>query len=251
MIIFATNDLFLQKTSQFQFIQLCKQLIRKVFSFYFNVLLICVIKTTTKDKYYFMKKITLLVAGLSIITGATIAVSCNSNAEAKNTAELNTTNFTPEQIKHGEYLVTIMGCDDCHSPKIFGPKGPEPDLSRRFSGHPSEATIPAADTAQLKSWMLFAPDLTAYVGPWGTSFSANLTNDATGIGNWKFDQFKKAIREGKYKGLDGGRPLMPPMPWQQYKNVSDEDLRDIFAFLKSTKPVKNVVPAYIPALAMK
>jgi cytochrome c553 len=202
-------------------------------------------------KYYFMKKITIMAAAIIVIAGATIAVSCNSNAEAKTAAEFNTANFTPQQIKHGEYLVSIMGCDDCHSPKVFGPKGPEVDMSRRLSGHPSEINIPAADTNQLKSWMLFAHDLTAYVGPWGTSFSANLTSDATGIGNWKFEQFKKAIREGVYKGLDGNRPLMPPMPWQQYKNVSDEDLRDIFAFLKSTKPVKNLVPAYIPFTAMK
>jgi len=199
-----------------------------------------------------MKKISILIAVLAVITGATIFVSCESNAETKATAEFNTSNFTPEQVNHGKYLVTVMGCDDCHSPKAFGPNGPEPDMTRRFSGHPSEISIPAADTNQLKSWVLFAQDLTAYVGPWGTSFSANLTSDATGIGNWKFDQFRKALREGKYKGLDGTRPLMPPMPWQQYKNLSDEDMRDIFAFLKSTTPVKNLVPAYIPpATAMK
>ncbi|QEC66797.1 cytochrome c [Panacibacter ginsenosidivorans] len=199
-----------------------------------------------------MKKITILVAALVVIAGAAIFVSCSSNAETKTAVEFNTSNFTAEQINHGKYLVTMMGCDDCHSPKVFGPNGPEVDLSRRFSGHPSDAVLPAADTSQLKSWMLFAPDLTAYVGPWGTSFSANLTSDSTGIGNWKFDQFKKALREGKYKGLDGTRPLMPPMPWQQYKNLSDEDLRDIFAFLKSTTPVKNLVPAYIPPVtAMK
>ena len=199
-----------------------------------------------------MKKVTILGTVLSIITGATIFVSCNSNAEAKTTTEFNTNNFTPEQVNHGKYLVTVMGCDDCHSPKVFGPNGPEPDMTRRFSGHPSEISIPVADTNQLKSWMLFAQDLTAYVGPWGTSFSANLTSDATGIGNWKFDQFKKALREGKYKGLDGTRPLMPPMPWQQYRNLSDEDMRDIFAFLKSTTPIKNLVPVYIPpATAMK
>lgn len=198
-----------------------------------------------------MKKVTILIAALSVVTGATIFVSCNTNAEAKATTEFNS-NFTPEQINHGKYLVTIMGCDDCHSPKVFGPNGPEPDMTRRFSGHPSEVSLPAADTNQLKSWVLFAQDLTAYVGPWGTSFSANLTSDATGIGNWKFDQFKKALREGKYKGLDGNRPLMPPMPWTQYRNLSDEDMRDIFAFLKSTTPVKNLVPAYIPpATAMK
>ncbi|CAN5791147.1 hypothetical protein BH10BAC2_BH10BAC2_47280 [soil metagenome] len=198
-----------------------------------------------------MKKITIIFAAIIVITGAAITVSCNSKADAKSNTEFNTTDFTPQQIKHGEYLVTIMGCDDCHSPKVFGPNGPEVDLSRRLSGHPSDMITPYADTSALKSWVLFAQDLTAYAGAWGTSFSANLTSDSTGIGLWKFEQFKKAIREGKYKGLDGTRPLLPPMPWQQYKKASDEDLRDIFAFLKSTKPVKNVVPAFIPATAMK
>lgn len=198
-----------------------------------------------------MKKITVFFAAITVITGAVIAISCNSEADAKNKTDFNTTNFTPEQIKRGEYLVTIMVCDDCHSPKVFGPNGPEVYMSRRLSGHPSEINIPSADTATARSWVLFENDLTAYIGPWGTTFSANLTSDSTGIGLWKFEQFKKAIREGIYKGIEGSRPLMPPMPWQQYKNASDEDLRDIFAYLKSTKPIKNVVPAFIPATAIK
>ena len=84
--------------------------------------------------------------------------------------------------------------------------------------------------------------LTNYVGPWGISYSANISSDSTGIGNWSEKQFFKAIREGKYLGLDNTRPLLPPMPWQEYRHASDDDLRAIFAFLKSTKPVKNVVP---------
>ena len=197
-----------------------------------------------------MKKIVILLTAITLVTGTAVFVSCNEKADAKE-ATFNTTDFTLQQIKHGEYLVTAMGCDDCHSPKVMGPHGPEVDFLRRFSGHPSDVAIPAGDTTAMKSWLLFTHDLTAYVGPWGTTFSANLTSDSTGIGMWKFEQFKKAIREGKLKGLDGTRPIMPPMPWTQYKNLSDEDLRDIFAFLKSTKPVKNVVPAFIPAIAMK
>lgn len=191
------------------------------------------------------------MAAIIVVTGAAIAVSCNSGAEANSSTGADDNTFTPEQIKHGEYLVTAMGCDDCHSPKVFGPHGPEVDMSRRLSGHPADAQLPPADSTQLKSWVLFAPDLTAYIGPWGASFSANITSDETGIGRWKFEQFKKAIREGKSKGLDGNRPLMPPMPWPQYKNLSDDDLRDIFAFLKSTKPVKNLVPEPIPPTALK
>jgi cytochrome c553 len=84
--------------------------------------------------------------------------------------------------------------------------------------------------------------LTAAIGPWGISYAANLTPDDTGTGNWTEAQFMKAIREGKSKGLDGARPLLPPMPWEVARNMSDEDLKAVFAYLQSVKPIKNVVP---------
>lgn len=195
-----------------------------------------------------MKKLTLIIAALVIICVSAI-ISCTQKAEAK--SETSPTIFTQEQTKRGEYLVTSMGCDDCHSPKVFGPHGPEPDMNRRLSGHPADMPLPPVDTTELKNWLLFNPTITAFVGPWGASFAANLTSDATGVGNWSFKQFEKAIREGKYKGLDGGRPILPPMPWPQYKNLNDEDLKAIFAFLKSTKPVENIVPGPIPPDKLK
>jgi hypothetical protein len=112
-----------------------------------------------------------------------------------------------------------------------------------LSGHPANDAVPKAIPTQ--DWVLFSNDLTAFVGPWGVSFSANLTPDDTGIGNWTLDQFKRAIRKGLYKGLDGSRPLLPPMPWQMYKTFSDEDLEAVFTYLKSLKPVSNNVPAPI------
>nr|MBA2563259.1 c-type cytochrome [Chitinophagaceae bacterium] len=146
-------------------------------------------------------------------------------------------------IKRGEYLVTIMGCDDCHSPKIMGAQGPELDMQKRLSGYPAERPLSNADANTLKNgWLLFSGDLTAAAGPWGVSFSANITSDSTGIGNWSEEQFKKAIKQGKYKGLDSTRMLLPPMPWPNYRNLKDEDVKAIFAFLKSVKPVKNLVP---------
>ena len=75
------------------------------------------------------------------------------------------------------------------------------------------------------------------------SFAVNLTSYATGIGKWKEENFLRAIRDGKFKGLENGRSLLPPMPWFVYKNMTDEDLKAIFAYLKSTKPVVNAVPA--------
>jgi hypothetical protein len=98
--------------------------------------------------------------------------------------------------------------------------------------------------------MLFSDDLTTAVGSWGQSFAANLTSDATGTGNWKEEQFIKAIREGKYKGLDNTRPLLMPMPWFVYKNLTDDDLKSIFAFLQTTNPVNNLVPAPKPFIQL-
>jgi hypothetical protein len=98
-------------------------------------------------------------------------------------------------------------------------------------------------------WILFAPDLTACVGPWGISYSANLTPSESGIGNWTEEQFLTAIKTGKHLGMENQRPIMPPMPWQEIKNMTDEDLKSVFAFLKSIPPVDNVVPAYEPPVA--
>ncbi|MFN8290372.1 MAG: diheme cytochrome c-553 [Chitinophagaceae bacterium] len=179
--------------------------------------------------------------GTAIVAVTAIIAACTSSSASKNEVKPMTQS---ELVKRGEYLVNAVGCDDCHSPKKMGPNGPEiiPDL--RFSGYPSERPVSKADTNTVKQgWMMLGSDLTSAAGPWGMSFSANITGDATGIGNWKEEQFFKAIREGKSKGLDGNRPLLPPMPWFVYKNFSDDDIRSIFTYLKSTKPVHNVVPA--------
>lgn len=181
--------------------------------------------------------IPLLAAGISWV-----AVSCNhtqANTDIK-TASAD----SADRVKRGEYLVSIIGCDDCHSPKRMGPMGPEIIPELRLSGYPSSRPIMKADTSVIsQGWAMFVPDLTSAVGPWGVSFSANLTSDETGIGNWTEENFLRAIREGKYKGLETSRPLLPPMPWFVYKNMKDEDLKSIFAYLKTVKPVENVVPA--------
>jgi hypothetical protein len=179
-------------------------------------------------------------------------IACNnSKSESKNNEGLPVVKGISEVesgealLKRGQYLVTIMGCNDCHSPKIMTPHGPEIDSARMLSGHPASQRVPKVEGSVLQSWILFNHNLTAFVGPWGVSFAANLTSDETGIGNWTEAQFFKAIREGKLKGMDNTRALLPPMPWNQYRNASDEDLRAIFAYLKSTEPVENRVPAPI------
>jgi len=146
-------------------------------------------------------------------------------------------------IERGKYLVTISGCNDCHSPKIMSAQGPEPDPSRMMSGHIQDEKLPPMHAnAGKDGWVNFNMNTTAAVGPWGVSFAANLTPDETGIGTWTFDRFKTAIQKGKYKGLEGSRMLLPPMPWQVYKNIKEDDLKAIYVYLKSLPPINNLVP---------
>jgi len=151
-----------------------------------------------------------------------------------------------ELVERGKYLVEVMGCHDCHSPKVMTEKGPVPDPDRLLSGHPSSEPLPPVNAEATRGWVLFSMGSTATVGPWGTSYSANLTSDASGIGNWTEEQFKRALTKGLYKGLEGSRPLLPPMPWQNYRHITDADVHAIFTYLQSTKPVENVVPAPQP-----
>lgn len=186
-----------------------------------------------------MKKIMIM---MTLIFAATTVMinACNQGRAKEPTKE---TLSQEALVKRGEYLVSVVGCDDCHSPKTWGPKGPDINPDRRLSGHPSDEPIGKVDSTVMKNgWMLFGKNLTVAVGPWGASYAANLTSDSTGIGMWTEQQFFTAIRKGLSKGLEGNRELLPPMPWFVYKNMTDEDLRAVFAFLKSTTPVKNVVP---------
>ncbi|HAD12671.1 MAG TPA: diheme cytochrome c-553 [Saprospirales bacterium] len=195
-----------------------------------------------------MKPYLIALTGLAI---AVIAAQCTSKTEpAPETTAATTPKADPAaQIKRGEYLVGIAGCNDCHTPKVMTDKGPALNTQRLLSGHIAEEALPAITDKKMIApgqWALFNSSLTAAVGPWGTSFAANLTPDDTGLGNWTFEQFEKALREGKSKGLDGTRPLLPPMPWQNTAQMTDEDMRAIFAYLKSIPAVKNAVPNPIP-----
>ncbi|MCB7481539.1 c-type cytochrome [Christiangramia sediminis] len=152
-----------------------------------------------------------------------------------------------DSIKRGEYLVKTIGCHDCHSPKRMTERGPEEIPELALSGHQAGDSLPPLNPETLKNgWMLMTGDLTAAVGPWGVSFAANITSDDTGLGNWNMERFKTAMREGKIKGDKGGRMMLPPMPWQNFGKLSDEDLESMFKYLHSTKPVNNAVPPPIP-----
>lgn len=191
-----------------------------------------------------MRKKSIVLLGM-IATGVAIwTTSCNQQAS---TAAKENLNDSTALVKRGEYLVLTSGCDDCHSPKRMGPKGPEIIPELRLSGFQQNDKLPPLDKAAVANgWSLFAPGQTATVGPWGASFAANITSDATGIGNWTEAQFINCIRKGLYKGLDGSRPLLPPMPWFVLSNMTDEDLRAMYFYLKTTKPVSNIVPAPQP-----
>lgn len=150
-----------------------------------------------------------------------------------------------QREERGAYIVKTAGCHDCHTPWKMGEKGPEPDMSRALSGHPENHVMPAPPKFN-GPWVWAAADTnTAFAGPWGTSFTANLTPDKlTGIGIWTEDIFIKTIRTGRHWGV--ARPILPPMPWPVYRNLSDEDLKSVFAYLRTVKPVKNQVPEPLP-----
>lgn len=163
-----------------------------------------------------------------------MAASIAQAAETKPSADL---------IARGKMLVTFGGCHDCHTPKKFGPEGMTFDMTRELSGAQAGQQLPPTDKRALAPgyWILMGGDLQSFVGPWGVSFPANLTpDDQTGIGLWTEDIFIKTIRTGKHMGE--GRPLLPPMFTENLRVLPDEDLKAMFAYLKSIPPVKNAVP---------
>jgi mono/diheme cytochrome c family protein len=151
-----------------------------------------------------------------------------------------------QDVETGEYLVNTSGCHDCHTPWIMGANGPEPDMSRALSGHPADVVIEAPG-ALPAPWVGAMNDSnSAWSGPWGVSFAANLTPDPeTGI--WREmseEQFIQALRTGRHLGQ--GRPILPPMPWLPYGQKTDEDLKAIYAYLQTVTPVSNKVPEPLP-----
>jgi mono/diheme cytochrome c family protein len=150
-------------------------------------------------------------------------------------------------IARGRYLVEFGGCHDCHSPKVMTAAGPVPDTTRLLSGHPAGSRLPPIPAGVLGPgrWgALTTPDLTAWAGPWGVSYTANLTPHLTGLGSWTPELFIQTMRSGKHLGT--GRPILPPMPWYDVGKLTDDDLRAVFAYLRSLKPVANAVPPPVP-----
>jgi len=154
--------------------------------------------------------------------------------------------LTVEQAARGKYLVSTSGCMDCHTPMKMGPNGPEWDLSRTLSGHPEDLKMPPVPALPPGPWLVVSGATnTAFAGPWGVSFSANLTPDPdTGLGQWTVQDFKNTIRTGRHLGR--GRPVLPPMPIPMYRNFTDADLEAIFTYLQSIPAISNRVPEPLP-----
>lgn len=188
----------------------------------------------------FRKLMNLLYAQFAILLMATVpyAAAVNNN-DTPDEAQA-----AADKLARGKYLVTIAGCNDCHTPLIMGPNGPERDSTRMLSGHPESKVMPAAPLPQ-GPWDTAAADtFTAWSGPWGISFTANLTPDReTGLGKWTLRNFVDTIRTGRHLGR--GREILPPMPIPMYQHFTDEDLDAIFTYLRSIPPIKNRVPAPI------
>ena len=154
-------------------------------------------------------------------------------------------------VERGRYLVTIGSCNDCHTPKIFTAKGPVLDSTRMLSGHPANSPLPEIPKGVIgpAQWgALASNDLTAWAGPWGVSYAYNLTPDMkTGIGGWTEELFIQTLRKGKFMGAS--RDILPPMPWEMVAQMSDDDLKAVFAYLKSLPPIENAIPPPMPPAA--
>lgn len=207
-----------------------------------------------------MKKLALCFhAGLVLTLFSFLGCSENKPAETASTTPSTVTEEKDKfggfesQAKWGEHLVTIAGCNDCHTPKKMTPQGPVDDTTLMLSGHPQNMPAPDVNRKDLESkGYILTATFTAWVGPWGITYSANLTPDETGTGTWTEDQFVYALKNMVSKGLPGSRPLLPPMALMPVKFMQDAELRAIYAYLRTIKPVKNMsVQPTPPALARK
>jgi cytochrome c553 len=124
---------------------------------------------------------------------------------------------TPERLARGEYIFTkLADCDGCHSERDFSRFGGPVLVRGKGNLFPPELNLP------------------------GTVVAPNITPDAdTGIGNWTDGEKIRAIREGISRD---GRALFPMMPYQSFRNMSDEDVYSLVAYLNSLKPVRNPLP---------
>lgn len=191
-----------------------------------------------------MKQLSLSLGALALLLSA---AGCQ-RPEAAEAEAAGSSRAVPavDAVERGKYLVTVAGCNDCHTPFKTGPNGPEPDMARMLAGHPQELRMPPAPAPRGPWIWAGAATNTAFAGPWGVSYASNLTPEPnTGLGIWTEDLFIKALRNGRHWGQ--ARPILPPMPWQSYSRMTDDDLKAMYAYLRTIPPVVNSVPESVPS----
>jgi mono/diheme cytochrome c family protein len=191
-----------------------------------------------------MKNAAVMVATVGLVMATVAMVGCGADSPVGSVVSAEES----PKVARGRYLVAMMGCNDCHTPLKMTANGPEPDMERYLSGHPEQiGVVPPATLSAPYMWGAL-PTNTAFSGPWGVSYTMNLTPDRnTGLGIWTEDMFVAAIKTGRHMGTS--RPINPPMPWPAFRNGTEEDLRSIFAYLRTIKPIVNHIPDYQPPAA--
>ena len=170
-----------------------------------------------------------IAAVILLFAGVAIVVSINA-VESQS-----------DKVQRGKYLVDTLGaCAHCHTPRA----GAEYNTDMYLAGHPENAPYPRYNFSMMQQgiFILTSIQMTAFSGPFGTSFASNLTPDTeTGLGGWTEEMFIQAMRTGLHQGVAGNRKIFPPMPTKHYAQMNDEDLKAIWAYLQTIKPIKNEV----------
>lgn len=138
-------------------------------------------------------------------------------------------------VDKGAYLVRLARCGLCHTPRPSGGTWRQRRLDMEFGGGRRFSTIPFYDELD--------PDPVApRAGPpppnESVVTSPNLTADPSGIAFYDADIFIQTLRTGRVAGI---RPLSNAMPWRRLGTMTDDDLRAVFAFLRSVPPVRHRV----------
>ena len=178
-----------------------------------------------------------------VFSGIMVCLLLPLAAAAQQTGNPGTAARQTSAIRRGEYLVRFGGCNHCHTPWVLNKtlNMPVADMTRMLSGHPADAPGPTG-TAGAQDTAVIGPTFTSFKMPFGVVYSPNLTPDLeTGLGSWSTAMFIKAMRTGKHFGGDG-RAILPPMPWGNLAGLTDQDLKAIFAYLRSIPAIRNPVP---------
>lgn len=131
-------------------------------------------------------------------------------------------------LKYGEYMTKAAACTDCHTPKEKGAPVMELYMAGGFA-----FKIPG----------------------FGVVRSSNLTPDSSGIGTWTekqfVDRFKMYADTGYVSHEVEQNEFQTVMPWTMYADIKEEDLKAMFAYLKSLEPIENSVQKFTPESALE